>query len=89
MSKLIRLCWLIIFAITAGCEQEAAYDITMPTRPVTVIELAERDFGRERTLTGVVNLYREEDIGFEIDGRVTSKSSASRPVNLSTTSVGS
>jgi RND family efflux transporter MFP subunit len=72
MSKLIRLCWLIIFAIAAGCEQEAAYDIAMPTRPVTVIELAERDFGRERTLTGVVNLYREEDIGFEIDGRVTS-----------------
>lgn len=43
----------------------------MPTRPVTVIELEERDFARERTLTGVVDLYREEDIGFEIHGRVT------------------
>ena len=43
----------------------------MPTRPVTVIELAEQDFARERTLTGVIDLYREEDIGFEVDGRVT------------------
>ena len=70
--KLIRLWWLGLFAMAVGCEPEVGFDRMMPTRPVTVIELSERDYERERTLTGVVNLYREEDIGFEIGGRVTS-----------------
>jgi len=70
--KLIRLWSFSMFAIVVGCEQEAAYDTIMPTRPVTVIELSQRNYERERTLTGVVNPYREEDIGFEINGRVTS-----------------
>ena len=61
---------LAVLAIAAGCGQEIDPSI-MPTRPVTVIELSEQDFARERTLTGVVDLYREEDIGFEIGGRVT------------------
>ena len=43
---------------------------TMPVRPVTVYELEARDFARERTLTGVVSLYREEQISFEVSGRV-------------------
>jgi RND family efflux transporter MFP subunit len=72
MMKLLRLWCLGVFAIAVGCEKEAALEGMMPTRPVTVIELFERDYARERTLTGVVNLYREEDIGFEITGRVTS-----------------
>ncbi len=71
MKNLIRFWLLSVFAIAVGCGQEAANEAMMPTRPVTVIELSERDYSRERTLTGVVNLYREEDIGFEIDGRVT------------------
>jgi RND family efflux transporter MFP subunit len=62
---------LSVFAITAGCGQDVTIEATMPTRPVTVIELKERDFALERTLTGVVEPYREEDIGFEISGRVT------------------
>ncbi len=70
MKNLIRLWLLSVFAMAVGCEQEAA-NKAMPTRPVTVIELSERDYARERTKIGVVNLYREEDIGFEIDGRVT------------------
>ena len=43
----------------------------MPTRPVTVINLVERDFAQERARTGVVSLYREDKISFEIGGRVT------------------
>ena len=43
----------------------------MPARPVSVIELQHQDFARDRMLTGVVDLYREQDIGFEISGRVT------------------
>ena len=42
----------------------------MPARPVTVLELQERDFAREHRLTGSVGLYREEKIGFEVAGRV-------------------
>ena len=38
----------------------------MKSRPVTVLELFERDFAREHTLTGSVNPYREERIGFEV-----------------------
>ena len=45
---------------------------TMKSRPVTVLELFERDFAREHTLTGSVNPYREERIGFEVAGRVLS-----------------
>ncbi len=59
-----------VLAISAGCGQDIDPSI-MQTRPVTVIELSQQDFARERTLTGVVDLYREENIGFEIDGRVT------------------
>ncbi len=61
---------LAVLAMAAGCQQDID-PATMPTRPVTVIELSKQDFARERALTGVVDLYREEDIGFEIDGRVT------------------
>ncbi len=71
MKSLIRLWLLSVFVIAGSCGQEAADETMMPTRPVTVIELSERDYARERTLTGVVNLYREENIGFEISGRVT------------------
>lgn len=70
MKTYIRLWSLAVLAMATGCEQEIDSP-TMPTRPVTVIELSEQDFARERTLTGVVGLYREENIGFEIDGRVT------------------
>ena len=71
MKTQIRLWSLAVFMMVVGCGQEAANEAMMPNRPVTVIVLSERDFARERTRTGVVNLYREEDIGFEIGGRVT------------------
>lgn len=71
MKSPVSISLLTVFAIAAGCGQDVPIEVTMPTRPVTVIELTERDIARERTLTGVVDLYREEDIGFEIRGRVT------------------
>jgi len=71
MKNHIGLCLLSVLAIAAGCGQETANEVTMPVRPVTVIELSERDYPLEKTLTGVINLYREEDVGFEIGGRVT------------------
>ena len=60
---------IVGLALLLGCDSNR--DGKMPTRPVTVIELTERDNARERELTGVVSLYREERIGFEIGGRVT------------------
>ena len=71
MKDLCRICLLSTLVTVAGCGNESASEATMPTRPVTVMELTERNFPRERNLTGVVNLYREQDIGFEIGGRVT------------------
>lgn len=70
MKTLMRLWSISVLVMAAGCGQEAEQSV-MPARPVTVVELSEQDFARERRLTGVVDLYREEDIGFEIDGRVT------------------
>ena len=70
MKTYLRLWSFAALVMTAGCEQEIGRS-TMPTRPVTVIELSKQDFARERSLTGVVGLYREENIGFEIGGRVT------------------
>ena len=61
---------LFVLVLLNGCEREIE-PATMPVRPVTVIELLHQDFARDQTLTGVVDLYREEDIGFEISGRVT------------------
>ncbi len=59
-----------------GCSDQAPDnergESSMPTRPVTVLELSERDYARERRLTGSINPYREEKIGFEVSGRVIS-----------------
>lgn len=73
VEQLVMYTYLWLFAVivlVAGCKQEIE-SYTMPLRPVTVIELSQQDFARNRMLTGVVELYREENIGFEIDGRVT------------------
>ena len=53
----------------------------MPSRPVTVLELKERDFALEHRLTGSVGLYREEKIGFEVAGRVLAVLDAGLEVN--------
>ena len=64
----------LVFAllVLACSDRGADQGSTMRSRPVTVLELSERDFPRERALTGSVNLYREEQIGFEVTGRVLS-----------------
>ena len=61
---------LFVLVLLHGCERKIE-PAAMPARPVTVIELQHQDFARDRMLTGVVDLYREQDIGFEISGRVT------------------
>ena len=61
---------LIPVAFCMGCDEDAPTKVAMSSRPVTVQVLVERDYARERNLTGVVSLYREERIGFEVGGRV-------------------
>ncbi|MCZ6774489.1 MAG: HlyD family efflux transporter periplasmic adaptor subunit [Proteobacteria bacterium] len=66
-----RIFVISLLVSQVACDQAPSVEREMPTRPVTVTELAVRNFPRERALTGVVNLYREEEIGFEVGGRVT------------------
>jgi multidrug efflux pump subunit AcrA (membrane-fusion protein) len=56
----------------SGCGSSSEETTPMPSRPVSVLELRERDFGRESRLTGSVSLYREERVGFEVGGRILS-----------------
>lgn len=60
--------------VCVGCSEE--HPVHAPAmsnaRPVTVLSLEERDFARQTHLTGAVSLYREEQIGFEVTGRVLS-----------------
>ena len=63
---------LLTTFLLSGCGRDADVVHTMRTRPVTVLELEERDFARELHLTGSVTLYREERVGSEVDGRILS-----------------
>ena len=64
-----RYC-LTLLLLIGGCGGGSEPKRTMPQRAVTVMELHERELPRERKLTGAVSLYREEQIGFEVGGRV-------------------
>lgn len=60
-----------MFLLCTGCDSEPENKIrTATSRPVTVLQLEENEFSREVYLTGSVNLYREEKVGFEISGRI-------------------
>ena len=71
MSRMLLLFLMAAATFSMACGRTPESDTAMPGRSVTVLELAERDYARERRLTGVVSLYREEAIGFEVGGRVT------------------
>ena len=56
--------------ILAGCGKKDDTDIRPDPRPVTVLELREINPIKPLQLTGSVNSWKEEDISFEVDGRV-------------------
>ena len=68
-------CRLSLLALSAallavvGCKDEAKPRQEMP-RPVSVLELRETDPSRRLRLTGAVKAWKEEDISFEVRGRV-------------------
>ena len=61
---------IIAISLTACTESSVDEHSIMKTRPVTVLELEERDFAGDTRLTGSVSLYREEQVGFEVAGRL-------------------
>ena len=63
---------LLLFALlcSACSEQPAPASGEMDTVPVTVMELQETSFNDLNRRTGSVGLYREEQVGFEVAGRV-------------------
>ena len=77
-SKVLRLISVFAaIALLSGCDQETESDPSVTTaRPVTVLVLEARDFAKEAWLTGSVELYRQEKIGFEVSGRLLAANSA-------------
>ncbi len=65
------VCIPVLALALAGCDDlQGTSQTASEPRPVTIMALRERDFTRELRLTGSVGLYREEKIGFEVDGRL-------------------
>ncbi len=62
----------LTFALSlAACgDVQRATDAVAESRPVTIMRLRERDFARETRLTGSVGLYRQQQVGFEVAGRL-------------------
>lgn len=70
-KRILIFCCLSM--LVAACERpvaDDADDTQYPAAPVTIYELVEQDFTREARLTGSVGLYREEEVGFEVGGRM-------------------
>ncbi len=45
-------------------------DADMAPTPVTIYQMVEREFSRTARLTGSIGLYRQENVGFEVGGRM-------------------
>lgn len=67
MPGLIAVC---IVALAAGGCREPESDAAPTPRPVSVIELREMDPIQSLELTGSVKAWKEQDVAFEVGGRV-------------------
>lgn len=56
--------------LLASCDS-ANLEQTLPTLPVTTMELSVEKHSPKRELSGIVSHYREQQVGFEVSGRVT------------------
>jgi len=56
--------------LVAGCNQETETTKAPAPRPVAAIELREIDPVKPLQLTGSVEAWKEQDVAFEVDGRV-------------------
>jgi multidrug efflux pump subunit AcrA (membrane-fusion protein) len=60
---------VLLAGLLSGCAEPPPPPVVAP-RPVTVIKLEESDPVKPLMLTGSVTSWKEEDVAFEIDGRV-------------------
>ena len=60
---------LVSMTILLGCRQEVVIPKKMP-RPVSALVLEKTDPTRRLRLAGAVKAWKEEDVGFEVSGRV-------------------
>jgi len=71
MHKYLIIIIASIILFCSGCDKDSDDKIkNISSRPVTILQLENNDFVREINLTGSVNLYREEKVGFEVSGRI-------------------
>jgi len=63
-----HLTLFVLVGLTISCGKKKA--AVEPARPITVFTLETIEPGNEAALTGSVEPYREEDISFEVSGRV-------------------
>ena len=56
--------------LLASCDS-ANLEQTLPTLPVTTMVLSVEKHSPKRELSGIVSHYREQQVGFEVSGRVT------------------
>ena len=71
MHKYLILIIASLILFCTGCDKDSDDKIkNISSRPVTILQLENNDFVREINLTGSVNLYREEKVGFEVNGRI-------------------
>ncbi|MFT5091771.1 MAG: multidrug efflux pump subunit AcrA (membrane-fusion protein) [Planctomycetaceae bacterium] len=70
----MRNFWMMAVLLTAltGCSKDAELPVTreQAPRPVSVIKLRQSDPARSLAVTGVVDSWKTEDLGFEVSGRV-------------------
>lgn len=67
--KNISITFLLSALFLAGCSRDRAADQLVP-RPVTYVTLKTMNPGKTNRLTGSVESWKREDIGFEVAGRV-------------------
>jgi len=70
-----RSAWRATAAIAAalllvGCREEGGPTAARPPRPVSAVRLARLDPAEKVRLTGAVTSWKQQDVGFEVSGRV-------------------
>ncbi|MDR4506621.1 MAG: efflux RND transporter periplasmic adaptor subunit [Candidatus Brocadiaceae bacterium] len=70
MRIIMLFIFCICFSVFTGCKKQKDIHTGPNPRPVTVIELREMNPVKELQLTGSVKSWKEQDIAFEVNGRL-------------------
>jgi len=84
MNKQIHRCvaasLLIAFLSVSGCDGGKSESDEQAPRPVAVIDLRQIDPSESLRISGSANSWQDEDIAFEVAGRITSIVQADTPL---------